>query len=524
VPANPPAVRAPVVVPAPAAAAPMPGVPRTPAVTKVSYVSGASAYVDAGRNDGVRIGDTLGVVRAGRQVAALLVTYSASHRAACDTLWTRTLLALGDEVRYMAAPVAAPDVVVPALTAAAEPRARVSRPHRLRGRVGARWLSVETAGGRFQQPALDMRLDGNGSGGGHVDISLDMRSRRTTRDFVGSSRRTDEFARVYRATLTVRSLDSHHGFVVGRQTSPTLASINLFDGALLRSGTDRYTFGLFSGTQPDPLRYEFSSDIIQSGAFVEWRQAPRAERRYTVAAGGVTSQQRGQPNRDFLFAQGNWFSTGLSTSLTQEVDINRGWKRALGEPAIAPTSTFGMARVMVTRWAGVSAGYDNRRNVRLYRDRLTPETDFDDIYRQGAWLGSDAQFVKHLRVAAEVRTTAGGDRSHAWNWSTEVFRLGPVNGAVRARMSRYDASSVTSELASGSVGLDPWPLSHVEAAGGVRRTRSGPAGLDDVEHWQSVDVDVTLGRRWYASGGWEHDRGGASGQSRQLQGGLSWRF
>jgi len=106
--------------------------------------------------------------------------------------------------------------------------ARQHRP-RLRGRVGGRWLSVQTAGTGFQQPALDLRFDGFDRGGGHVDVSFDMRNRRTVRTGTGSGTSPiQQVSRVYRASLVVRSLDSHRSFSIGRQTSSSLSSVSLF--------------------------------------------------------------------------------------------------------------------------------------------------------------------------------------------------------------------------------------------------------------------------------------------------------
>ena len=61
-------------------------------------------------------------------------------------------------------------------------------------------------------------------------------------------------------------------------------------------------------------------------------------------------------------------------------------------------------------------------------------------------------------------------------------------------------------------------------AGGVRGTRIAPKTTFDNQNWESVDLDVTLGRRWYMNGGYERDYGGSSGSTEQVQGGLSWRF
>ena len=34
-------------------------------------------------------------------------------------------------------------------------------------------------------------------------------------------------------------------------------------------------------------------------------------------------------------------------------------------------------------------GFDSRRSIRLYRDFVSPVTEFDDRYRRGSWIGAD---------------------------------------------------------------------------------------------------------------------------------------
>ncbi len=495
------------------------------ATTKLSYLAGGSAYVDVGTADGLLPGDTLTVLRNGGAIAGLRVAFASTKRAACDTVWTRGAIAIGDDVRYAPHPAPAPPApVVVDSTKHAAARKPAGQRARLRGRIGGHWLSVSTANGMFKEPGVDLRLDGYDQASGHVDLSLDLRSRRSSRSFSGLPVEVDELARVYRASMTVRSRNSHHQLTVGRQISPTLASISLFDGVLMQTGNDRHSFGAFSGTQPDPVRYSFSGDILESGLFAEWHQAPAAVRRWQVTLGGVTSQQAGQTNRDFLFTQANWVSRAVMTSFAQEIDYNRGWKRALGEPMLSPTSTFAMTRILATPWLAFTSGYDNRRSVRLYRDRLTPETQFDDAYRQGTWVGSDLELLQRIRLSGELRGTAAADHSHAWSTNAEINRLSRMHVALRGRMSRYQGQTVLSRLASGSVGLDPIPLSHLELSGGVRRTLVQPSTHEDSERWQSIDLDLSLGRRWYLNGGLERDYGGVAGETRQAQGGVSWRF
>lgn len=510
-----------------------------PAITKVTYVAGSSIYVEVGLQNGLRVGDTLQVMRGAKLVGRLRAAYVSSKRAACDTLWTGALLLTGDEVRFNARPVelaARADSVrtagmradstrIAARMPAPAPNARSINRQRLRGRAGARWLSVSTeGGGSFQQPSLDLRFDGHNVADGHMDMAFDMRNRRTTRNFSGGTAQTESQGRVYRASMTMRSRDANRKFTVGRQSSPLLASINLFDGGLLEIGNARRSAGLFSGTQPDPEKYSFSGKVLQMGGYMEWHQAPLSVQRWSYAMGVVSSQENGAPNRDFLFAQSWWFTKRFNASVTQEVDFNRGWKRALGEPALSATSTFGSLRVPVTEWFSANTGYDNRRNVRLYRDRLTPETQFDDAYRQGAWLGGQLEFAKRVRLTSETRSNAGSDKSHSWSSSAELSRFAPGHATMRARVSKYFGRTVESTLWSSSLGLDPMAQSHFEIAAGTRKTQDGFSNTTDTERWESVDMDITLGRSWYVNGGFEQDHGGLAGTTRQLQAGVSWRF
>ncbi len=492
--------------------------------TKISYLAGAMVYADVGSLDGIQSGDTIQVFRAGAPVALVRVAFVSTRRAACDTLWTRGRVTVGDEMRYT--PHVLPPVVVvkpaPAQGLAAA-LAKQRRP-RIRGRVGGRFLSVTTDGAGFKQPALDLRFDGYNQGGGHVDVAFDVRNRRTVRTSVTNPSTTEQISRVYRASLVVRTLDSRRSFSVGRQTSSSLASVSLFDGALMQSGNDRHSFGFFSGNQPDPASFGLSHEILESGGFIEFHSAAASEKRYQASFGGITSQQGGQPNRDFMFTQASWSTRRFTSTFTQEVDVNRGWRRAQGEPGLSPTSTFGMVRVVPITGLGVNSGFDNRRNVRLYRDRITPADQFDDAYRQGAWVGADLELLKRFRLSGETRSSGGADHSSSWSGNAEAYRISSLHISVRGRMSQFTGPSVTSRLYSGSMGLDPTSLSHIEMAAGVRGTRIAPKTTFDNQAWQSVDMDLALGRRWYVNGGFERDYGGSSGDTEQFQGGLSWRF
>lgn len=514
-------------------AAPAAAVVRT---SRISYLAGGSAYVDAGQMDGLTAGDTVEVLRDNGVIGLLRVSFVSSRRSSCDTLWTRVELALGDVARFRSdfrrqaaaedslrtATVRGDSIRVAAVLAPPKDRA-ARRSSRLRGRLGGRWLSVDTDGGsRYQQPALDLRADARDGLGGHLDAALDVRARRTVRSGTTGTV-TEQFSRVYRASTTVRDKNDHRRITLGRQSSPTLASISLFDGALLEWGDNRRTLGAFAGTQPDPLGFGWSSDLVEGGGFFEWHQRPLAAQRWSMSFGGITSHRGVQVNRDFLFGQGWWFSKGASASVAQEVDLNTGWKRDLGGPFMSWTSTFATVRVPVTSQLALTSGYDNRRNVRLWRDRETPETDFDDRYRQGAWGGAALEMAQHVRTGLEYRTGSGADHSDTWSMNGEVYRLTHMQWALRTRYSTFTSPGTQSRLWSWSSGFDPLAQSHFEFSAGTRQTRDRISGFEDTERWLGVDLDLAVGGRWYVSGGWEQQNGPAGG-TRQLQAGVSVRL
>lgn len=512
---------------------------------QVTYLAGGSVYVDAGRLEGVGEGDTLVVLRQGRPLTRIRARYVSSHRAVCDTLSAAEVIHVGDDVSFAARPAGTPapvetpgraerppapdsalapsDSVIPAAPAAdtlAAPRSRGS----VRGRIGLRYLGMQGGSG-LSEPALDVRLEGTNVGGLPFDFTGDVRARRAVRPRVNGGRPVGRQTRVYRMSVSLHDAPAHRRVTVGRMSAAPLASVSLFDGVLLEGGGDRIAFGLFGGMQPDPLDLAPSSAVAEHGFFVTLRQRPLAARRWSLGLGGVSAYEHGHWSRDFVIAQAWLQDRRISGSFTQEADLNRGWKRAIGEPAVSVTNTFLVTRVQVTRAMALRAGFDNRRNVRLYRDRTTPETEFDDRYRQGAWGGASAEFYGHLRLDTDFRARAGSasDGSRTWSAGAEAYRLASLHLSLRGRYSSYSSDLSASRLYSLDFGLEPLGGARFEASAGARTTKDRRAGESETFNWQGVDLDLALGLRWYLLGSFERGRG-AGGDVFQEQLGLSWRF
>lgn len=511
---------------------------------KVTYLAGPSIYVDAGRLDGLLPGDTLSLWRADDRVALVRVDALASHRVTCDTLATWMEVQLGDGVRFVGGtappgpkPKPAPALTVVETPAVATPAAaapptmtlqtpsatamRPSRPlPRLRGRVGLQHLSVQSDGGaKFEQPMLDLRVEQRLD---RVAMDIDLRGRRTVVTASDGEAVTQALTRVQRASLTYGEATGLRT-AVGRQSAPSLGVVSVFDGALVEHRGSRWSMGAFAGTQPEPVRMRVDGAVREFGAFVEAASPALASDRWTVTLGAVSSYDHETPDREFGYLQGFMRKGPATTFFTQEIDLQRAWERALGEPAVSFSSSYASVNWQVRRSLSLSTGYDNRRRVRLWRDRDTPETQFDDRYRQGTWTGASWNPWRPLRLGGEYRVLRGGDPADSWTLSTDLVMRRRWAPTARARVSAFDGRANESGLWSAGFGASPWPGGQVYWSSGERHTREFISDITSRTRWNEWTLEAAVGRRWYGSLSWEEDRGELGG-SRQVLAGLSWRL
>lgn len=494
---------------------------------RITYLTSTTAYLDAGREDGLTEGMTVHVVRGGVPIGSLKVLYLASHRASCELVAADSALAVGDTATFHPAVKAAAPRATGDQAGQATPRKPTLSASRVRGRVGLRYLMVRPLEGRgFTQPAADFRLDGPSLGGSPVGVVIDARARQTYRQTPTGSTTKEARTSLYQAAVTVRSPGGPR-LTVGRQYLPTVSSVSLFDGALAEYQHSRFGVGAFAGSEPEPVTMGYSSDFRDFGLFVEGRNAPGAATRWSVGGGVVGSYRSGVVNREFGFLQGFLATPRVSLFVAQEVDLNRDWKADAGEPTLSLTSTFVTLSARPSNWLTLQGGLDNRRNVRLYRDLENPEVLFDDAFRQGVWGGAALTIGRHGRLGGDARMTLGGadssTRTRAINGYAAVERITAANLSLRARVNRYSAVLRQGWLFSVGAGLRPTPWLGLEATGG-RRTETVPSEpAARMTDWYGLDLDVGLGRRTYFLLSGSRERGPfAAGD--QVYASLSYRF
>lgn len=487
---------------------------------RVTYLTSASAYIDAGKDAGLREGTLVEVIRGGAVIGVLKVTFLASRQASCDIVSESTPIVVGDSVRFMAALPSRDSTVAARPTVQA-----VSSRTSLRGYAGAHYLVVgQGAGSGFTQPSLDLRVDGRPVPGGPIGLSLDIRARRTVSTLAGGTA-VDGHARAYQLALSWSPPSALGRVTLGRQLAPVLTVVGVFDGVLAELHASQWSAGVFSGSQPDPLSLGFATNILEGGGYVQRRNRPGSRQQWSTTVGLSGSYQDAHANREFAFLQASFSNSRFSSYVSQEVDYYRSWKRSPGMAAISPTSTFATIRYRAGTALEVHAGFDNRRNVLLYRDFVDPVTTFDDAFRQGVWAGAALRWGRRYSVGVDARQSSGGaaGRANSYTLSIGADRVTPLALGVRARSTYFRSQQISGWLNSLALALDAGSRLHLELSSGVRLERD-PLAVPSNHSilWGGLDLDVNVARTWYLMLSGITERGGEG--TSQLYGGLSTRF
>jgi hypothetical protein len=303
--------------------------------------------------------------------------------------------------------------------------------------------------------------------------------------------------------------------------------VGLIDGGAIELSQQAWDYGVFAGMSPDPVSLGFSGDsLTQLGGYIRRHNAIGSLSHWSVTAGASGSYVSWHTNREYFYAQGNYQSRRVSLYAVQEVDYYRTWRRVgTNEKMLSPTSTFANVQYQVTDAVSVSAGIDNRRNVRLYYYVVNPAILFDDTFRRGVWAGAAARLAGHFQVTVDARTNHDdtfGD-ANTYTLGLGADRLTSVGLSLRSRSTRYTTGPRQGWLNSVSLGLEPFGRGSIQLTSGWRTEHDTSTAPTLNVRWLSADIDVSLARSLFAILSAYRERGGIEAHD-LVYTGLSYRF
>ena len=294
------------------------------------------------------------------------------------------------------------------------------RPTTVRARLGLEWFRFrdESAYGEsFSQPAVTVRLNAQQLFRRHMDLSLRLRSKYNQRSrTINAAAPEDEWRhRVYYLNLSWADPALPYALRFGRLRSSRMRGVGNWDGVQVDARlAEDWTAGAFGGFQPDLHDSGVRLKQQKCGGFLAYEHGDLRSARYRSTLGLVGQYESGDISREYLYLQ-NELSLGRRLRLHQnmDVDLSRGWKRAVGADRLELSQLYAMLRLQVAPWLAITGSYDSRKRIRRIETRYIPESLFVDPRQRGLRLRLDLRPRRTvcLGTSWSVRDTEGQDKA-----------------------------------------------------------------------------------------------------------------
>jgi len=418
----------------------------------VSYISASVVYIDAGRDAGFAIGDTVDIQKNQKSIAVLLVTAVSRKSSAAQILSTDGAVVVGDAVvsrKNIVVPVV-PPIVSPApsidsgktVVQSPTPVAVIEKNENIvTGRVSLQYSGMLAEDSRFNlsQPSPLLRLNIQNLYGTGLEFSMYTRSyydmTNSYQRYGGSSRFK---TRLYEFQLQHDVPADQFGYGVGRMTSRFVGGMGVFDGAHFYARQGDFTAGVMFGANVMNQSIDVNSDNTKEALFVSYTTGQDYSRHYDGTLAYIRQQVKGNLDREFLYVQ-NYasLSSDLSIYESSEMDlhdINNGVKSST--PKLS--NTFLSLNYYPISWLSTNVGYDGTRSVYLFETMKTiSDTLFDKNFMQGLRANATVRLPYFISISGGiVYRTKKGDARDAKTFDGSV-RMSDILGTEISAGIRY---------------------------------------------------------------------------------------
>ena len=423
-------------------------------VFRVKYVADGIAYLDGGRNAGLKEGvkleirDADGTAKDGtavsptdpRVVAELEISAVAESSSVTDIHDPKRPVKVGDLAYLSSADADAlvqanalsPTRKYPAVVSFTEgdpedeevrnemPKPPLPSVNRARGRFGFDYMGTKSYGSSSaSSSSLGMMFRGDITriGGTYWNLSGFWRGRLTSQSSSGTQTLQDLINRTYHLSLTYANPDSNWVAGFGRLYLPWASSLDTIDGGYVgRKVSDTATIGIFGGSTPDPTSYDYAPNHAISGAFVNFTGGDFQKFHYSSTFGAGLSMLQWKPDRPFGFLENSLsYSQRISVYDALQVDSPAG-NPAVPAPGPGLSRNFFTVRLQVTPRLELDGNHTYFRDIPTFDPTLISTGLLDKYLFQGFSVGARYEFIKNVTVYTQLgRSSRTGDASASLN-------------------------------------------------------------------------------------------------------------
>jgi len=423
-------------------------------VFRVKYVADGVAYLDGGRNAGLKEGvkleirDADGTAKDGtsvaptdpRVVAELEISAVAESSSVTDIHDSKRPVKVGDLAYLSSADADAlvqanalsPSRKYPAVISFTEgdpedeevrdemPKPPLPSVNRARGRFGFDYMGTKSYGSSSaSSSSLGMMFRGDITriGGTYWNLSGYWRGRLTSQSSSGTPTLQDLINRTYHLSMTYANPNSNWVAGFGRLYLPWASSLDTIDGGYVgRKVSDTATVGIFGGSTPDPTSYDYAPNRSIGGAFVNFAGGAFQKFHYSSTFGAGLSMLQWKPDRPFGFLE-NSLSYAQRVSLYDALQVDSpAGNPAVPAPGVGLSRNFFTVRFQVTPRLELDGNHTYFRDIPTFDPTLISTGLLDKYLFQGFSAGARYEFIKNMTVYTQLgRSSRSGDSSASLN-------------------------------------------------------------------------------------------------------------
>ncbi len=373
----------------------------------VSYISASVVYLDAGRDAGFAIGDTVDIQKNQKTIAIIIITAVSRKSSSAQILFGEGSISIGDvgfSKKNIIVQPPTPQIVPTTVFKESTNTVVRSMPkivpiekneNIITGRTSLQYSGMLAEDSRFNlsQPAPLLRLNIRNLYGTGLEFSMYTRSyydmTNSYQRYGGSSRFK---TRMYEFQIQHDLPEDQFGYGIGRMTSRFVGGMGVFDGAHFYTRQGDFTIGIVLGANVMDQSISVSSENTKEALFVSYSSGKDYSRHYDGTIAYIRQQVKGNLDREFLYLQ-NYaaLSSDLSIFESSELDLND-INNGVKSSAFKLSNTFFSINYYPTSWLSTNVGYDGTRSVYLFE---TMKTISDTLF--------DKNFMQGLRASATVR-------------------------------------------------------------------------------------------------------------------------
>jgi hypothetical protein len=282
--------------------------------------------------------------------------------------------------------------------------------NRIRGRISFQQGTIfdHTTGMRSLQEGLVVRMDMTRIAGTYWNFTGYWNGRMTSQSTTVQTL-NDLLNRTYTIGFYYNNPNSHYVGGFGRFLLPWAPSLNTMDGGYFgrRLGAG-FTAGIFAGSTPDPLAWNYNPNRQQGGTFIAFERGSYDRVRYASTVGVAMSRSHWHPERQFLFSE-NSFSVGTHLFISHSAEVDKVTKsltsNGINTPQLA--RSFATLRIQPIRRISLDVGHNYFRTVPTFDLRLLGTGLLDQFLFQGFSGGFRAEIIRGIQLSGNFGQSKG---------------------------------------------------------------------------------------------------------------------